>query len=73
MDAAVPQRLLRYGCGVCTLRAAIQEANALSGADVLLFPPAPTHLTIPGVNEDYNVTGDLYITSNLTSPAPART
>jgi CSLREA domain-containing protein len=45
------------GNGVCTLRAAIQEANALAGADQIILPPNTYVLTI--------VT-ELTITSSLT-------
>ena len=33
------------GNGVCTLRAAIQEANALAGDDQIILPPNPYLLT----------------------------
>lgn len=52
--------------GKCTLRAAIMEANALPGADTIILPAGTYTLTIPGVNEDFDATGDLDITSDLT-------
>ncbi len=52
--------------GVCTLRAAIQEANALAGADIITVPAGTYTLTIAGAGEDLAATGDLDITSNLT-------
>lgn len=58
------------GNGVCTLRAAIDEANALSGADIITLPAlllGDTYaLTITGVPEDFNVSGDLDIRDSLT-------
>jgi CSLREA domain-containing protein len=45
------------GNGTCTLRAAIQETNALSGADAITLPPNTYVLTI---------VGELAITSRLT-------
>jgi len=52
--------------GECTLRAAIQEANATAGADTIDLPPGTYTLTIPGTGEDLAATGDLDITDDLT-------
>ena len=54
------------GNGMCTLRAAIMEANALIGADTILLPEATYDLTILGADEDACATGDLDITEDLT-------
>jgi hypothetical protein len=43
--------------GVCMLRAAIEEANALGGANEIMLPPNTYRL---------DITSDLAITSNLT-------
>src|SRR5262245_44034272 len=51
---------------VCTLRAAIQEANALAGADIINVPAGTYTLSIPGPLEDEAATGDLDITADLT-------
>jgi len=51
--------------GQCTLRAAIQEANALSGADFVNLGTANYALTIDGVAEEAAATGDLDITGDL--------
>lgn len=62
--------------GQCTLRAAIQEANALVGDDTILLPSGTYTLTIPnpgGVREDAAATGDLNITSNLVISATGAT
>lgn len=53
------------GNGVCTLRAAIQESNALSGTDAIMLPAGSYTLTISGSNEDAAETGDLDITEEL--------
>ena len=53
------------GNGVCTLRAAIQEANALAGADTIVVPAGTYTLTIPGRGEIAAATGDLDITGDL--------
>ena len=50
----------------CTLRAAISEANALAGDDII-FLPAGTYLTTRSTfGDDANVGGDFDITSNIT-------
>jgi len=48
------------------LRAAIQEANALAGADTITVPTGTYTLTITGTGEDDAATGDLDITSDVT-------
>jgi len=52
--------------GACTLRAAIQETNALSGADTIVLPAGNYVLSIPGPAEDAAASGDLDITDSLT-------
>lgn len=54
------------GNGICTLRAAIQETNALAGPDTINLPSGNYTLSIAGANEDVAATGDLDITDNLT-------
>jgi CSLREA domain-containing protein len=51
--------------GECTLRAAVQEANALGGDNTIVLPAGVFTLTIPGADEDAAATGDLDITANL--------
>ena len=51
--------------GTCTLRAAIQEANALAGPDSIRVPAGLYVLTVTGVDEDLAATGDLDITDDL--------
>lgn len=53
------------GNGVCTLRAAIQEANALAGADTINIPSGTFVMTINGLNEDNAATGDFDIKDDL--------
>lgn len=50
----------------CTLRAAVQETNALSGADTIILPAGIYTLTIPGVGENLAATGDLDLNDDLT-------
>jgi uncharacterized protein YjbI with pentapeptide repeats len=51
--------------GACTLRAAIQEANA-SVADTIDLAPTTYTLTVAGRGDDAAATGDLDITADLT-------
>ena len=51
--------------GGCSLRAAVQEANALSGADGIYLPPGTYSLTLAGAGEDFAASGDLDITSAI--------
>lgn len=43
----------------CTLRAAVQEANALAGADRIELPAGSLVLTVAGIGEELAATGDL--------------
>ncbi len=54
------------GSGDCTLRAAIMEANALSGHDTINLPSGTYTLAIGGAGEDAAATGDLDIFRDLT-------
>ena len=51
--------------GECTLRAAIQETNALPGVHAIALYPLTYTLAIPGEVEDAAATGDLDITDDL--------
>ena len=66
-DVAVGDGLCRTAQGndVCTLRAAIQEANASPDANIIEVPPGTYTLTIPGRAEDDAATGDLDITNDV--------
>ena len=52
--------------GLCTLRAAIQEANATTGTDTITVPGGTYVLALVGQDEDSAATGDLDITDDLT-------
>lgn len=52
--------------GECTLRAAVQEANALEGADTVTLPAGTYTFTNEGAGEDNASTGDLDIFDALT-------
>lgn len=49
----------------CTLRAAIEEANASAGLDTILLPAGVFELTLAGGGEDAAASGDLDITDPL--------
>lgn len=51
--------------GRCTLRAAIQETNALAGLDVIQIPAGLYTLTIAGAGEGQSATGDLNVLDDL--------
>lgn len=52
--------------GLCTLRAAVQEANALAGSDTIALPVGVYTLTVSGRGEDLCATGDLDILESVT-------
>jgi CSLREA domain-containing protein len=49
----------------CTLRAALQEANALAGPDTIRLPAGMYGLTHTGANEDQAASGDLDLRGRL--------
>src|SRR5207245_8353591 len=50
----------------CTLRAAVQEANASPGADTIMLPAGTYKLKLAGIDEDAAATGDLDIVGDVT-------
>jgi len=52
--------------GQCTLRAAVQEANATPGADTIMLPAGTYKLKLPGIDEDEAASGDLDLTGDVT-------
>lgn len=66
VDATPGNGVCATAGAVCTLRAAIQEANALAGTDTINIPAGTYTLTIAGTYEDVAATGDLDITGALT-------
>jgi CSLREA domain-containing protein len=51
--------------GDCSLRAAIQQANATAGADEIELPAGIYSLVTPGTGENAAATGDLDVTEDL--------
>jgi len=66
VDANPGDGLCSDDIGNCTLRAAIQEANSLEGADTVNIPTGIYVLTIQGIGENAAATGDLDITDEIT-------
>jgi CSLREA domain-containing protein len=65
VDARAGDGVCRTVAGACTLRAAIQEANALPGADEIELPSGTYELGIRPLNQNDITTGDLDITDSL--------
>ena len=63
---ALGNEVVRTSNGKVTLRAAIQETNALAGDDAIELGVGTYVLTAVGVQEDFAVFGDLDIRENLT-------
>ena len=52
--------------GICTLRAAVQEANAFAGTDTIVVPAGTYALTRAGAAEQAALNGDLDVTQSVT-------
>jgi len=66
VDANIGDTICADAGGFCSLRAAVQEANARAGADTITLPAGTYTLAIAGVPENVAATGDLDITDALT-------
>jgi CSLREA domain-containing protein len=66
IDAAPGDGTCATGGGICTLRAAVQEANASPGFDDVTLPSGTFALNRLGAGEDAAANGDLDITQPLT-------
>jgi CSLREA domain-containing protein len=65
-DADLGNPVCAIAGGGCSLRAAIQQANATAGADVVTVPAGTYVLGIVGTGEDAAATGDLDIIDEAT-------
>ena len=65
VDAAPGDGACATAVGECSLRAAVQEANGLAGAQLVEVPAGTYVLTIAGQGEDAAASGDLDLTSEL--------
>ncbi|MEW5985891.1 MAG: choice-of-anchor Q domain-containing protein [Chloroflexota bacterium] len=66
VDAFPGNGICATATGECTLRAAVQETNSLTGADTIIVPAGTYSLTVPGAGENAAATGDLDILDDLT-------
>jgi hypothetical protein len=64
-DSNLSDGLCATASSQCSLRAAIEQANALDGNDVIELPAGDYLLSLIGANEDASASGDLDITSTL--------
>lgn len=64
-DAIPGNGVCLTAAGNCTLRAAVQEANAFAGSDRIEVPAGTYLLTIPGAEEESAVSGDLDLTESV--------
>jgi hypothetical protein len=60
------------GNGICTLRAAIQETNALAGDDTIILPPNTYQLSINLIDSALIIAGNLTITGGGASTTTIR-
>lgn len=63
VDVLVGDGICADVSGFCSLRAAIQEANASAGDETILLEPSTYQLSLGGEGEDGGATGDLDIDS----------
>src|SRR5688572_12734625 len=66
VDSRPGNGVCRTSSGTCSLRAAVQEANARSGADVITLRSGTYTITRAPTNDNDITTGDLDITGPLT-------
>ncbi len=65
-DAAPGNGICADAGGLCSLRAAISESNALAGPDIITLPAGTYTQSLAGANEDINAGGDFDIRSSVT-------
>ncbi|MFN0277027.1 MAG: choice-of-anchor Q domain-containing protein [Pyrinomonadaceae bacterium] len=65
-DSAPGNGTCADAAGACSLRAAIGEANALAGADIITLPAGTYTQSLAGADDDTNAAGDYDITGPLT-------
>src|SRR5687768_16131521 len=65
-DAAPGNGACADAGGACSLRAAISEANALAGADIITLPAGTYTQSLAAASEDANAGGDWDITTPIT-------
>ncbi len=73
VDANPADGLCLTAGGMCSLRAAVQQANAHAGADEVVLPIGHYDLSLAGAGEDAGATGDLDVLDDLTITGPGPT
>jgi hypothetical protein len=66
VDADTGDGICRTAAGKCTLRAAIQQADAWPGSHLIVIPAGTFTLSIPGRGDNSALTGDLDIANSMT-------
>src|ERR671915_1556066 len=66
VDASIGNGVCRTTAGTCTLRAAIQEANAHAGADLIYVEPGTYQIAIAPINENASNVGDFELLDPVT-------
>jgi Carboxypeptidase regulatory-like domain len=65
-DATAGDGICATAGAVCTLRAAITEANALAGADIITLPAGTYTITLAEASDNANANGDFDINTDIT-------
>jgi CSLREA domain-containing protein len=65
VDAVPGNGVCLTAAGKCSLRAAIQEANFNANSDIVVLPAGTYSISIAGLSEDANLTGDFDILQPL--------
>jgi hypothetical protein len=65
IDAYIGNGICATSSGYCTLRAAIQETNALPGTDTIILPPGTYGLTLLRLDEHNAPTSEFEIRDDL--------
>ena len=73
VDANPGDGICATSAGDCTLRAAVMETNALSGADTITLPAGAFAIALGSTGEDLAAEGDLDILDDLTVTGAGRT
>ena len=71
-DALIGNGVCATAAGTCSLRAAIQEANAHAGPDTVSLPAGTFVLTRTGASENSAFTGDLDLRDTITVAGAGR-
>lgn len=66
VDATPGDGICADAVAACSLRAAISEANAFAGDDIITLPAGTYTQSLVAANDDLNAGGDWDITSNIT-------